>query len=1006
MEKLSRRTVLRWAGGAGAMAVVEHGPFGLLRAAGSMVADAAGPPITYRLVRAGDQLDIVIGLIDATLAADVVSPTGANPIVLFTFGSQHVAERGYTATVPTVSTAAIASFAAGPSVIAVPLTDPVPFTVDDLLALADSGDGVIGESVPSVPNGLFSALEIPAGLILSPASGTRMRGPATPRSVDDVTEVWVGSLENGDGSPVEIYAVQNLSATNVVTARVPDATTRDRLVANTTDIAPLTSSRLWLSSSGAFGKLRGDWTGATLARYRHDLTSGRDLVAQAATTGYLLPFGHRVTVTTITERTWANDTSGGQVSVLQLRRYLDILAPTVTMPRTYEPDGGRGLPFVEITASASESTAITLATVNDTSGTAINGVNDLRVVGTGADLMIQYDGVDRAGNHHTFDLPATFIADSVAYRTSASAAPRKLIAATNTPGRAARRTIDLGGQPLAFADPVGDASSVTKSAHVLVLKLTRPIVGATQSQLTAAQMPGVVASLESATIIDDSVSGLTGSPGAAVTVFHHPRWLSFGNASSNFDLSFLRLDVPAVGAIGAGLPVEGVATLELTAEVFNQTSGVGMDLPTAGAQWDPATALGSGAKIFGSITLADIIDLVAFDVNEIGFGIPGTTVTVDGTRIVVEFTYKPTLKSAEALGFIATPQTRCCVIITTTASIDGSTDPTVRTEMTVSDFFFVVPPFAPAIELDFAKVSAIIETGKPVEVIPEVRAWSFAGVLSFLTDLGDLFNSVGIGIDLEIRTDALELGGSAGLPSFNLGIVEVSNISVHLGIVLPLDGGPVCVTAGLGSKKNPIDVSVAMFGGTFWLELEMKFGDVPDAISFVGIGIGIYWEAFDLNLIIFKASLTLMLSADFALENGDVTFTGAVALIGEIELLGLASASASIVGSLTYTEADETIVLRGTIHYEIDSIFGGDSGTVALGSHTFPVGNGSGGAGLRSVQAAAAASPSHGLRAVAPGPPAAFPLAPLAAPPPAAPHSSFGDHYSTAQWTEYCNAFF
>jgi hypothetical protein len=148
----------------------------------------------------------------------------------------------------------------------------------------------------------------------------------------------------------------------------------------------------------------------------------------------------------------------------------------------------------------------------------------------------------------------------------------------------------------------------------------------------------------------------------------------------------------------------------------------------------------------------------------------------------------------------------------------------------------------------------------------------------------------------------------------------------------------------------------------------------------------------------------LQLTADFILRDGLVTFTGAIALIGEISLAGLVSATGAIVGSLTYREADETIVLRGTIEYEVDSILGSDSGSVAIGTHTFPVGNGGAGAGLRS-----AADPHmHGFAAaLTPG--AASTSAPsnpfLAAPPPAAPPSSFANLYSQTQWTDYCNAF-
>ena len=69
------------------------------------------------------------------------------------------------------------------------------------------------------------------------------------------------------------------------------------------------------------------------------------------------------------------------------------------------------------------------------------------------------------------------------------------------------------------------------------------------------------------------------------------------------------------------------------------------------------------------------------------------------------------------------------------------------------------------------------------------------------------------------------------------------------------------------------------------------------------MGVSVYWEMLDFDIVVVHASFTLRLSADWKLSGGEVTFAGAVSLEGEIDVLGLVSVSASLVCSLRYESA-------------------------------------------------------------------------------------------------------
>ena len=119
-----------------------------------VTAGARVPTVARRLVRSTDQVDVLVELFDATVDGDDVVPDGPDPSLRLTFGSQHTAEDGFPGTVPTVPSAPVAHVVAGESVVVAPIAAPFPFTVEDVLALADPGtieaDGARVEATTSV----------------------------------------------------------------------------------------------------------------------------------------------------------------------------------------------------------------------------------------------------------------------------------------------------------------------------------------------------------------------------------------------------------------------------------------------------------------------------------------------------------------------------------------------------------------------------------------------------------------------------------------------------------------------------------------------------------------------------------------------------------------------------------------------------------------------------------------------------------------------------------------
>jgi hypothetical protein len=971
---ISRRAFVARSSGALFVAMVGHHP--LTRLAASTVARNGNTPLrTIRVVRSADQLDVLVELVDVDVVGTQLVATGPTSFVRLTFGSQHTAEQLLDVG-ESVPTTALGALAAGATVVVAPLAASAPFTLAGILELAETA--LAGQATSGQPGGSVTAVELPAGLMLSPTAGARLEAGSTPVTSADTTEVWTARLVPASGpGPLTMAAVYNVpsTATTLPPKSIPTFDDRGDIVGNSTSVAPLLARQLWLSSSGAFARIHGDWDGAVgVSRYSHHVSTGRDVHVKVVSTGYLLPFGQRAAITQVAERVVVPDTSGADTAIERLSLHLEVIEPATNANRSFEAYEGRGLPFLSTAASTNETVDIELVDVVDANGP-IPDVFTVRTTGTASDVVVDYLATDRGGNLVSFQMPAVFIDDAVAFQTAADGSPARVRAAVNN-GVLPLPGIDLHGQRVAYADPVSPGSNTPKATHAFRLSWTGPDGAPTEQQLRDAGSPGVYVQLQSADIVDDVVAAVTGGVGDKIGVTLHQRWLESENDPvENFDLSFLTLDTTVSAVVGDDV-VGAVASLQLVGEVFNQLLGLGPNLDSLD-DWTPAAALGGDSTIIGNISLVELMEAAANTV--LAEALPGLTTSVDGDTVTVKYTFSRPLGSLSTVGFEAGPDTMCVVVLTTVASLTDAVEASFTTEARIEDFKLNFPPAIdpPLVVVDFESVTATVSSDNSSSIVPKIRSWDFSGMISLLMSL---FDGLGMGnVDLKIVGDTLELDASVGLPDIDMGVVSVKNFSINTGFDLPLATGAGLVSVGLGSKSSPVDVDVLMFGGTFWVQVDLSFGGNDPPASVIGVGVSVYWEMLDFDIVVVEISFALRLSADFRLSGGEIVFTGAVSLEGNIDVLGLIDVSASITASLTYTSATEQLVLKGTVHYAVDSFLGKlTSGSIPIGSTSFDLGDNN---------AAVAPGRSRLRAASSPG------------------SASFADRYTPPVWADYCDAF-
>jgi len=147
-----------------------------------------------------------------------------------------------------------------------------------------------------------TAIEIPVGLFVSPHQFGAWSHATAPRSSAETgrTELWHTRLV---GPSPTITATGSDSRDPVNNPPLTGAERRD-LAHQSSGHSDITVNNLMLTSLGGWLDVRGSWSGQniTITNWRHIATLGRDHYVRVVEAGYLFPFGHRASVTEISER--------------------------------------------------------------------------------------------------------------------------------------------------------------------------------------------------------------------------------------------------------------------------------------------------------------------------------------------------------------------------------------------------------------------------------------------------------------------------------------------------------------------------------------------------------------------------------------------------------------------------------------------------------------------------------------------------------------------------------
>jgi hypothetical protein len=987
------------------------------------------------LVRPSDQLLVTFGFINLEVQGDLLVPVGSPAALAVTVGSQHAAEQSISLAAgdaPPTATQTMARRAAGPSRVVVAVDEPLPFTVDGLLGALDGVPRLdaraTGSGGSGPPAGEVTAIEVPADVVLSPTDAGRFLAATAPVESDGVTELWRLRLGAPDGggtvrdaaadAPVEMRAIDGANAPDAFPRALTQSLRQD-LVAATTgwsspaypDNEPLQARRFWLSLHGARAELAGSWAGTgTLASYAELIASGATLITTVVTRGYLAPFGIPASVVTVTDRRFEVATDGSTVAVLDTHERLVLEDARVEVPRPHMPDDGRRLPFrwVEVVGTAEP---LVRGTIEWTDPTGPRSIDPDEIFGlfdpaTGDEAQFDHLAEDRAGNTIAFRAPAWFVTGNVAFDTGKglhlvpALAHLEDFLSEGTLPTFLRRWVTLGGQALAFADEaVPGSGATTKAAQSMLLTLDRP-TDRTADEMRTAGQPAFYPALESAQVTDDAVNSFSGgSAMTSVSVRLDQTWLSEGNGPNNSGNAFLALVSPTQVDFGDS-EGGGLVAPVLSVDTLSQDLGATSDEALTSGQWDPATMLGD-ARLLGIIPLADILGSVALagpDLGAIG-GVPAFRSLSLPDEVCHTFTWEPALQTLSLLGtdvFVVTDDlgggledpfagpSEALVEMKACVGLAAAAPPSTALEVSIRNVVLQLPPGAPALAVQLGEVRWSASDGSPGSLDVDITGYQFVGALVFLEPFRNFLSSgladVSIDIDPTVGVDAAI---RIEPPDFSLGVFGVSDIWVALELFVPFGtgGDPFHTRFNVGSKGEPLSISVLLFKGTASFALKLR--PPPEGIvRFVAsLGVGIELKAGGFGV---KGAVGIELAAFIEYDrdlgaDGEIIIGGLFRIHGSITVWAVAEVGVEALLELRYLVNTKLLRAKGSVVGWI-TVLGAHKEWELEVTEDFDLTSGGGTGRMATPGLDAATSGGHAA-------------------------GSFGAAYDERAWADYCRAF-
>lgn len=236
---------------------------------------------------------------------------------------------------------------------------------------------------------------------------------------------------------------------------------------------------------------------------------------------------------------------------------------------------------------------------------------------------------------------------------------------------------------------------------------------------------------------------------------------------------------------------------------------------------------------------------------------------------------------------------------------------------TLTHFKLVMPPGESLIEIYFDSVAFTQKTGQPPSLAVKLRDHDpvmMVGKLKLLAVLQKRVGLGGLGPQIEANPAGIIARYAVPVPDVSAFSFVMSNLTFSAALRVPFNGDPVAFALGFASREKPFTLTVLMFGGGGYVDLEV----VHTGLSRLEVSLQ-FGAAVAINIGIGRAEVHAFGGIRYTLAaNGGPLLTGFIHIGGSAEILGVISVSIELRVQLEYQFDASRLVGRAKLVIEVD----------------------------------------------------------------------------------------
>jgi hypothetical protein len=258
------------------------------------------------------------------------------------------------------------------------------------------------------------------------------------------------------------------------------------------------------------------------------------------------------------------------------------------------------------------------------------------------------------------------------------------------------------------------------------------------------------------------------------------------------------------------------------------------------------------------------------------------------------------------------------------APTSAGEEPTATVACSISPFSLRLLGTEPFISLNIQTMEFTMVAGrKPdVNVVMADGGVVFGGPLSFVNTLSTVIPFDGFSDPPYIDVDAqgITAGFDLSLPDLSVGVLSLCNIALGAKALVPFIGDSLDFTFSFCSRENPFRLTVWLFGGGGFFAITVT----PEHCRMLEASFE-FGAAVALDFGVASGSIECMAGIYFKLELGpggdDSELAGYFRLRGEVDVLGLISASIELYLELSYEPPSGKATGKASLSIEVEVLF-------------------------------------------------------------------------------------